>query len=78
MKSLIILLSITFYSVAVFAEDGYAPFDPSKIESIDGKTLLIVSYGIVIGLLSLYWGSVAIQTKKTSAQISVLERELEQ
>lgn len=77
MKILPFLLIFISGVTPVFADEGYVPFDPSQVETISGKTLLIVSYGIVIGLLSLYWAYITVQTRKTSAQISALERELD-
>ena len=74
----IIFLSILFHASTGFADDGYVPFDPSQVETVSGRTLLHISYGIVLGLLALYWVYMEFQTRKTQKRISVLERELKQ
>jgi hypothetical protein len=66
------ILTFALYPLLCFGEDEYVTVDPTQLESVSGKTLLIVSYATVLGMLVSYWIYMTIQSCKVNARISSL------
>jgi hypothetical protein len=73
-KIVFFALTLTLYPLLTFGGDEYVALDPTQLETVSGKTLLIVSYAIVIGMLAMYWGYMWIQSSRANARISSLTR----
>jgi len=71
-KIVFFILTFALYPLYTFGGDEYVALDPTQLESVSGKTLLIVSYATVIGMLVSYWVYMTIQSCKVNARISSL------
>ncbi|MBN2341357.1 MAG: hypothetical protein JXX29_07445 [Deltaproteobacteria bacterium] len=73
MKAFNLFCILLFSASPAVAADEYVAVDPSQLDTINGRTLLIAAYAIVLGLLALYWVYMTIQERKLDNNISLLE-----
>lgn len=73
-KIVFFILTFALYPLLTFGGDEYVALDPTQLESVSGRTLLIVSYATVLGMLVSYWMYMTIQSYKVNARISSLTK----
>lgn len=71
-----VLFSLQLLPGTIIADDQYVAVNPATLETISGKTLMIASYVIVLGLLSIYWIHMHVKEKRLETQVIELQQEL--
>lgn len=70
------LLGLFITSSVAAAKDQYVSVDPSTLETVSGRTLMLVSYGIILGVMTGYGIFLYVRNKKTLAKIQKLQQRL--
>ena len=58
-------------------EAGYIAVDLSEASSVNGKTLMIAAYGIILGVLVLYGFSLVLRERAVAQRAESLKKQLE-
>ncbi len=63
--------------LAAAAEDGFVAVDPAALEQVDGRTMVIAAYGVILVLVAAY--ALLLQRREASLgrRTRALERRLE-
>ncbi|MBN2803941.1 MAG: hypothetical protein JXR91_12685 [Deltaproteobacteria bacterium] len=62
------------FSGIVNAEDVYVKIDPSRLESVSGKYLMIASYSVILCLLSAYFIYIVTISKTVQKKLDLLQK----
>ena len=57
-------------------DDGFEPVDPASLETVDGKTLMIAAYAIIVGAIMLYCLVLLLREQALRRRIARLARQL--
>lgn len=75
-------MAITLATVCAVAapaspdDDGFVPISTNDIEQVDGELLMLVSYGVILGLLALYGTWLVLRARRTRTRTAELLRSL--
>ena len=68
----IVLLPLT----ARAAQDEFLPVDPAAFDTISGKKLMLISYGVILGLLLAYTIFTLLRQRAVNRAILFLENQI--
>ncbi len=63
-------------AVVTMADDGFVPVDPSTLEQVSGKKLMMICYGIIVGVILLYTLFLFVRERSCKRQIDFLSRSI--
>jgi len=58
-------------------EDGFVPVDPATMEQVDGRTMVIAAYGVILALVAAYALLLWRREASLGRRVRALERRLE-
>ncbi len=79
-RTLVSLINAAVFSalsVTAFAQDeGFVPVDPTKLNTVSGKNLMIAAYSVIFGLLLLYVFFLGRRDRKVKNEVNSLKKRL--